>query len=88
MMALTTTRNQKLERAYRAKKTIVTINDKYKADISNMFQYRIKDTNKQRKIKREEVSEESDEDQPPKKKVKLDTTAITGHKVTPCFAFC
>lgn len=77
---LTSRRNEKLERAYKNKKPIVKLNNKYKADLDKMFQYRIKDTTKQRKIKRVEV-DSSDEDEPPKKKKKLSPPAIAGQEV-------
>jgi hypothetical protein len=71
-----------LERAYKAKKSVVKLNAKYKADLDKLFQYQIKDSSKQRKIRRMEVSESSDEDEPPKKKTKLSPVAIAGQEVS------
>lgn len=76
-------RNEKLERAYKNKKTVVKLNDTYKADIVKMFQFRIKDTQKQRKIKREEKPDSSSEEEvkPDGKRRKLEPASVAGHEV-------
>lgn len=60
----------------------VKINNKYSVNLDSMYQYRTNDPTKQRMIKREEVSlSESDSDEPPKKKAKVDTNSLVGQSV-------
>eukprot|EP01126_Amoeba_proteus_P055407 TRINITY_DN6872_c0_g1_i2.p1 TRINITY_DN6872_c0_g1~~TRINITY_DN6872_c0_g1_i2.p1 ORF type:complete len:115 (-),score=20.12 TRINITY_DN6872_c0_g1_i2:395-739(-) len=81
--AYSTLENEKLERAWKANKIVVKINDKYKVDLSKMFQFRIDDHDKQRNVKREAISSssESDSDEPPTKKVKLSPSSLVGQEV-------
>eukprot|EP01098_Paradermamoeba_levis_P003434 TRINITY_DN1566_c0_g1_i1.p1 TRINITY_DN1566_c0_g1~~TRINITY_DN1566_c0_g1_i1.p1 ORF type:complete len:135 (-),score=55.52 TRINITY_DN1566_c0_g1_i1:52-456(-) len=45
--------SEKIEEAYKAGKKVAQVNDKYKINLKEMFQYRVDDTNKQREVKRE-----------------------------------
>jgi len=68
---------KKLEQAHQKGQKVLKLNDTYKVDMKQMFQFRSDDPDKQREIKREEDegkgqkrAKDDDEDEAPKKKSK------------------